>query len=85
MDLLIHDAQYSTEEYPPRVGWGHSTFTDAIEFAAAASVKRLVLFHHDPGHSDARLDALIEETRNANHVPFEIISGVEGAVFHLGG
>ena len=85
VDLLIHDAQYTDEEYLPRVGWGHSTFTDAIEFAAAASVKRLVLFHHDPGHSDARLDALIEETRNANHVPFEIISGVEGAVFHLGG
>ena len=84
-DLLIHDAQYTAEEYPQHIGWGHSTFSDAIRFAAAASVKRLVLFHHDPRHSDATLDRLFEETRNANNVPFEIIPGVEGASFHLGG
>ncbi len=84
-DLLIHDAQYTDEEYSPRVGWGHSTFADAVRFAAATSVKRLVLFHHDPSHSDTMLDSLFEETRNASKVPFEIIPGVEGATFHLGG
>jgi len=57
-DVLIHDAQYTPEEYrgevgPSRVGWGHSTFEAAAGLARAADVKSLLLFHHDPGHDDA--------------------------------
>lgn len=82
-DLLIHDAQYTAEEYPQHVGWGHSALPDTIRFAAAASVKRLVLFHHDPSHSDATLDGLFEKARSSNDIPFDVIPGIEGASFEL--
>jgi diguanylate cyclase (GGDEF)-like protein len=51
-DLIIHDAQYTEEEYSQRVGWGHSTVEYATDVALAADVKRLALFHHDPDHDD---------------------------------
>jgi ribonuclease BN (tRNA processing enzyme) len=57
-DLLIHDAQYTPEEYSKRVGWGHSTMEDAIHLARVAGVKRLLLTHHDPGHTDEHLREL---------------------------
>jgi phosphoribosyl 1,2-cyclic phosphodiesterase len=59
-DVLIMDATYSDEEYnsnsSPKVGWGHSTWQEAIKIAEAANVKTLVIFHHDPLHSDEQLD-----------------------------
>jgi phosphoribosyl 1,2-cyclic phosphodiesterase len=57
-DILIYDSQYTPEEYPTRVGWGHSTWEAGAELARAAGVPQLVLFHHDPGRSDAALAAL---------------------------
>ncbi|MGC4025357.1 MAG: MBL fold metallo-hydrolase [Mesorhizobium sp.] len=51
-DLLIYDAQYTPEEYPSKVGWGHSTFEAACALARVAGVKRLALFHHDPRRDD---------------------------------
>ena len=51
-DLLIYDAQYTSEEYNSRVGWGHGTWNEAVRFADANNVKKLLLFHHDPLHSD---------------------------------
>jgi phosphoribosyl 1,2-cyclic phosphodiesterase len=54
-DILIHDAQYTPEEYGMHKGWGHSTWTEAVEVARRAAVKQLILFHHDPEHDDARL------------------------------
>jgi len=51
-DLLIYDAQYTVEEYKSRVGWGHGTWNEAVRFAGANNVKKLLLFHHDPLHSD---------------------------------
>jgi phosphoribosyl 1,2-cyclic phosphodiesterase len=56
--ILIHDAQYLETEYPARTGWGHSSVAHAVAFAGAARAKRLVLFHHDPLHSDDDLTAL---------------------------
>jgi ribonuclease BN (tRNA processing enzyme) len=65
VDLLLHDAQYTVEEYKSRQGWGHSTMEDAITLAILGGVKKLLLFHHDPGHSDVRLNnryaALLEK------------------------
>jgi phosphoribosyl 1,2-cyclic phosphodiesterase len=52
-DLLIHDAQYSPDEMPRRRGWGHSDYGSALELAARAEARRLVLFHHDPSRTDA--------------------------------
>ena len=84
VDLLIHDAQYSAAEYSRHVGWGHSAIAHTTGFAARAGVKRLVTFHHDPGHDDAALDRLIEEARGCADLPFELIPGTEGARFDLG-
>ena len=59
-DLLIHDCQYTDDEYPDHVGWGHSRLTDALTFARRTEALRLLLFHHDPLHSDDFLDAFFE-------------------------
>ncbi len=59
-DLLISEAQYTEEEYAQKKGWGHSTFLDALERAERAKVKRLAIFHHDPGHDDAFMDGIQE-------------------------
>jgi phosphoribosyl 1,2-cyclic phosphodiesterase len=55
-DVLVHDAQFSEEEYSHRVGWGHSSCADAIAFGRAVGAAQVVLFHHDPSHDDAWLD-----------------------------
>lgn len=60
VDLLLHDAQYSAEEYEERVGWGHSSVDDAVAFADAVGAHRLVLFHHEPRHDDEVLGRLEE-------------------------
>jgi phosphoribosyl 1,2-cyclic phosphodiesterase len=85
VDLLIHDAQYSAQEYSQRVGWGHSAIPHTLGFAAAANVKRLVTFHHDPAHDDPTLDHLVEEARSSSDRRFELIPGTEGASFALAG
>ncbi len=60
-DLLVHDAQFSREEYRTHAGFGHSTFEEALSLAQHADVQQLAFFHHDPAHSDSDIDALIEE------------------------
>jgi phosphoribosyl 1,2-cyclic phosphodiesterase len=60
-DVLLHDAQYSGAEYRAHIGWGHSSIDHAVDFALAAGVGQLVLFHHDPAHTDTDLDMLREE------------------------
>ena len=62
-DLLIHDCQYTDEEYPAHVGWGHSAMEDTLNFADRVGAKRALLFHHDPLHTDEMLDALDERAR----------------------
>jgi phosphoribosyl 1,2-cyclic phosphodiesterase len=64
-DVLIIDATYTDEEYnnpkQSKVGWGHSTWQEALKIAHTAGVKQLVLFHHDPSHNDDYLDRIGEE------------------------
>jgi ribonuclease BN (tRNA processing enzyme) len=57
-DVLIHDTQYTDDEYVRRVGWGHSTLAHAVGFARQSGVRELVTFHHDPEHGDDLLDEL---------------------------
>jgi CheY-like chemotaxis protein/phosphoribosyl 1,2-cyclic phosphodiesterase len=57
-DVVIHDAQYTPEEYPAKKNWGHSTYTYVTQIAAAAGVRRLFLTHHDPAHDDAFLEEI---------------------------
>lgn len=76
-DVLIHDFQYTDDEYPQRQGWGHSATSHALAFADLVGTDRLVTFHHDPEHDDHSLDALhrtVEETGR----PFELIPGKAG-------
>jgi phosphoribosyl 1,2-cyclic phosphodiesterase len=56
-DVLIHDAQYTDAEYLDHVGWGHSSISQALSFGAMTGAGRMLLFHHDPRHSDEDLDA----------------------------
>ncbi len=63
-DLVIHDAQYTPEEYPAKKNWGHSTFEYAVELAAMSDIHRLVLTHHDPNHDDAFLDEIQRRARD---------------------
>jgi phosphoribosyl 1,2-cyclic phosphodiesterase len=62
-DLLVHDAQYTDDEYRQRVGWGHSSVRQTVTFAKRAGVRQLALFHHDPAHDDQWLDRLVDEAR----------------------
>jgi len=59
-DALIHDAQYTVEEYQTRIGWGHSTTKHVIDLAKRANVKNLFMFHHDPEHSDLFLKKMLD-------------------------
>lgn len=68
-DVLIIDATYTDEEYhsntASKVGWGHSTWQEAIKIAHAANVDKLVIFHHDPMHNDDFLDHIGEQAKLA--------------------
>jgi CheY-like chemotaxis protein/phosphoribosyl 1,2-cyclic phosphodiesterase len=61
--LVIHDAQYTPEEYPFKKNWGHSTYEYAVELAAAAGVRQLALTHHDPTHDDAFVEEVEKRAR----------------------
>jgi len=62
-DFLIHDCQYMDDEYPAHVGWGHSGMEDTLTFAHRVGAKRLLLFHHDPLHSDVVLERMEAQAR----------------------
>lgn len=62
-DLLIHDAEYTPEEYKVTKTWGHSTYLDALRLAQAARVKSFGLFHHNQERTDAEQDAIVKECR----------------------
>jgi phosphoribosyl 1,2-cyclic phosphodiesterase len=62
VDVLIHDAQYTDEEYETRVGWGHTSQSDLVRFVGEAAPGRTVLFHHDPAHDDRQLEQMAQET-----------------------
>lgn len=64
-DLMFHDSQYTEEEYLQRVGWGHSSVMHVVTFAEMCQVRQLVMFHHDPLHTDDQLEALL---RRANEL-----------------
>jgi len=64
-DLLIHDGQYSEDEYSTHVGWGHSSVIHAVAFANLAAARSLMLFHHDPSHDDGDVERLEHEAQRA--------------------
>lgn len=82
VDLLIHDAQYTDEEYRAKVGWGHSSYQHCLAMAEVAEVGTLVTFHHDPEHSDGQLDRF-HATLAAEGGNVKVRPGLAGAVFEL--
>jgi len=82
-DLLFHDGQYSNNEYDRRVGWGHSSVSHAVDFANLSKVKKMVLFHHDPAHTDAQLEAMVDKSIQGKNIDFDFVIGKENDVFHL--
>ncbi len=79
-DILICDAQYTPAEYETHRGWGHSTWVNAAHVGREANAKRVVLFHHDPLHDDAFMDAMVAEARTAFDGPASdsIVAAREG-------
>jgi phosphoribosyl 1,2-cyclic phosphodiesterase len=63
VDVLVHDAQYTAEEYATRVGWGHASLPDFATFVRAADPGATVMFHHDPSHDDRALEGMELEAR----------------------
>lgn len=82
-DVLIHDAQYTDDEYQNRVGWGHSTLQHAVGFAGQMGARELVTFHHDPEHSDVLLDELHSGAKGQADAPLQISPGRAGATFEV--
>ena len=62
-DLLLHDSQYTDEEYAARVGWGHTSVSHLVRYLADAKPGRALMVHHDPDHDDAELERLLADVR----------------------
>lgn len=84
-DLVIHDAQYTVEEYPDKIGWGHSTLDYAVAICRSAGVKRLALTHHDPLRNDESVDSVMEAMRSrlGEEPGIEVFAAAEGQVIEL--
>ncbi len=85
-DLVIHDSQYTAEEYPSKVGWGHSTIEYAVDTGLAAGVGHLALYHHDPLRDDASVDALLKlacDRAQAARGGMKVSAAAEGEVIEL--
>lgn len=87
VDLLVHDAQYTAEEFYRRPHWGHCTVDYAVLVARQAGARRLALFHHDPGHTDDEIDQLLEGARRraAGCGLEEVLAAAEGLSLRVEG
>jgi phosphoribosyl 1,2-cyclic phosphodiesterase len=82
--LLIHDAQYTSQQYQTRIGFGHSSIQDAFRFADMVGAEQLVTFHHDPAHSDDFLDEMTESAITELQPSYLVIPGKEGLEINIG-
>jgi phosphoribosyl 1,2-cyclic phosphodiesterase len=86
--LLVHDCQYTDEEYPERMGWGHSRVSDTLTFARRCEAEQVLLFHHDPLHTDEDLDLLHERVGErwlGLGGPGDVAMAIEGTDIELRG
>jgi ribonuclease BN (tRNA processing enzyme) len=83
VDLLIHDGQYTDDEYPNHVGWGHSTTSHAVDFAQLTGARRLALIHHDPAHADHEVASIAARARALAGSALEVDAAAEGDTVFL--
>ena len=86
-DLLIHDAQYTAEEFAAKIGWGHSSVEYAVKVGQHAAVKKLALTHHDPLRDDDALDRIVESVRTKlqrNGSALEVFAAAEEQIIEVG-
>lgn len=84
--VLIHDTMYRADEYGSFIGWGHSTYEDAVELALEAKVEQLVLYHHRPERTDDEVDGCVALCRAmvaARGGTLEIIAAAEGMTLEI--
>ena len=87
-DIAIMDAQYDAEEYASHAGWGHGCVDEVVKIAGSGQVKRLALFHHDPYHDDAWIDAAVKDASGLAKSlgsDLEVTAACEGEAFVCGG
>jgi phosphoribosyl 1,2-cyclic phosphodiesterase len=77
-DLLIHDTQYTEQEYQARIGFGHSSIQHAFQFAELTNVKHFIPFHYDPTHSDEELDRIFDEAIADQRSDYQVTPSREG-------
>ena len=86
VDLLIHDAQYTPEEFREKAHWGHCSVDYAVHVAREAGVRRLALFHHDPSHCDDQVDAMLARAQGLAGCSGidEVVAAAEGLTISFG-
>lgn len=82
VDLLIHDAQYTRQEFVDRATWGHSTVEYALWIAQECGVRSLALFHHDPTHTDDQIDRIVAAA-GISAPDIEVLGAREGLTVDL--
>jgi phosphoribosyl 1,2-cyclic phosphodiesterase len=83
VDALVHDAQYTVEEFAGRAHFGHSTLDYAVDLGVQAGARRVVLFHHDPDRTDDDLDAVVARLRDEQGEAIEVQAASEDLVLRL--
>ncbi len=85
VDLLIHDSQYTEEEFVELFDWGHSTPAYAVHVATVSGARRLDMFHHDPGHTDRQIDTMLRAARQVAQSAgkVQVNAAKEGGTFEL--
>ena len=76
-DLVIYDSTYTEDEFPTKIGWGHSTWNEGVKLCREAGAKSMAIFHHDPEHEDDFMAALGEEAKKEWSETFVAREGME--------
>jgi len=84
-DLVVAEAQYNSEEYVTKVGWGHSTVESITEMCLRFRVKHLCIFHHDPYHPDAVIDRMVRDARRIAGKRMTVTGAREGLKIYIQG
>jgi phosphoribosyl 1,2-cyclic phosphodiesterase len=82
-DALVHDSQYTLEEFEVRANFGHSTFEYTIDLGLVSGARRVVLFHHDPDRTDDDLDRIVAGLQDRHGEQIEIVAATEDLVLRI--